>query len=160
MTRNRMDIYGSGPQEENPIMYKYQKRKQRKQTKGSVKLNDISPNKEITEEQSESKNSSPNVKSPEGKDKGGERAELPYEPIRGKNGNKKLPSIVEESPKQIPESPIRQHNYNVPDAPDAYIHQLVSKKNPILKQPNVNMLRIANIYSGNNADHVISMHKR
>ena len=43
---------------------------------------------------------------------------------------------------------------------DAYIHQLVGRKNPIVRPLNGNLKRIADIYSGNNAQHIISIHKR
>ena len=49
---------------------------------------------------------------------------------------------------------------NSPYIQDSYIHQLVGKRNPIIKPLNDNMKRIADIYSGNNAQHIISLHKR
>ncbi len=49
---------------------------------------------------------------------------------------------------------------NSPYIQDAYIHQLVGKRNPIIKPLKDNMKRIADIYSANNPQHIISLHKR
>jgi hypothetical protein len=156
---NSVEIYSSSPPEDDSKLHK--KRKPRKVTKASIKSNnDASPGKDLTDEQIESKNNSQSVKLPETSiDKSPERNEQQYEPIRIKKDSRKLASIVEET-KPAQESPVRPKDYKMPEVSDSYIHQLVSKKNPILKQPNINMQRIANIYSGNYADHVISMHKR
>jgi hypothetical protein len=43
---------------------------------------------------------------------------------------------------------------------DSYIHQLLNKKNPIIKPLNGNLQKIADIYSGNYAQQIIAIHKK
>jgi len=110
----------------------------------------------------------------------------PVVKLKSKNPSKhSLASILEESPKplinnnSISNSPQTRNLDNLPKEPnteppqDIYIQQvLLNKKNikappppqmpPVVAQQaaNEHMRRIANIYSGNNADYVISLHKR
>ena len=151
-----VDIYNPPLPGEEPRQYKIPRRKSKKNPKPPREPNESSNSP--TNDQSlpdDSKHSDlPDVKrTPK---------DTPMlEPIRPKNAGKHLTAILEENPKLVSESPVRLKNYeNSVDQPDQYIHQLVNRKNPIIRQQNLNMRRIANIYSGSNAEHVISMHKR
>ncbi len=97
-------------------------------------------------------------------------ASIPLHVTRGKEPQrivgaaaaKNLAAIAEESPKRDGDSPIMPpHGRAERDEADRYIHHLVARKSPIrAQQPDINMLRIANIYSGNNAERIISLQKR
>jgi len=73
-----------------------------------------------------------------------------------KPSKSKLNSVIEELEKEM------YNNSNKKDAylPDSYIHQLVNKRNPIIKPLNQNMQKIADIYSGNYAQKILAIQKR
>ena len=71
--------------------------------------------------------------------------------------NKHLTSVPEGTEKKVkPEDKTE----NSPYIQDSYIHQLLNKKNPIIKPLNGNLQKIADIYSGNYAQQIIAIHKK
>lgn len=58
--------------------------------------------------------------------------------------------------KQFLENLLKNNHYEN----DNYLHQLLNKKNPLVKPLNDNLQNIANIYSANNARQIIAMHKK
>jgi hypothetical protein len=70
--------------------------------------------------------------------------------------NKKLNVVSEEADKED----LPNENANSPYLHDSYLHQLVNKKNPLIKPLNSNLQKIADIYSGNYAHQILSIHKK
>ncbi len=85
-------------------------------------------------------------------------------PIQGKGAkqprqHRQQPKISPAAEPEASESPERNQDY----IHDVYIRNLVGKRNPIMRPPvvnNSNIQKIAEIYSGGHAQHIIALQKR
>jgi len=79
-----------------------------------------------------------------------------------KKDGKKSPLLIENSVPQLEVVPqkIKTERQEERAHQDPYIKRLVSLKKPAIKPLNRNIQKIANIYSGNSIEQIISMHKR
>lgn len=76
-----------------------------------------------------------------------------------KNNIKRLAAIQERN-KKLSENIIKSSLHYNEVGDDLYIQQLLNKRNPIIRPRRNNIQRIAGIYSGNNADQILSIHKK